>query len=53
MRIPARILATCVVARPGHGELVPVAKVRLDEQGAIVIEDYSADLVPLSNLVGK
>ena len=53
MRIPPRIPAIRVVARPGHGELVPTAKIRLDEQGSILIEDHSADLVPLSNVVGK
>ncbi len=41
------------LARPGHGEFVPAAKVSLNEQGAIVSEDYSDDLVRLSNVVGK
>jgi hypothetical protein len=40
-------------AGPGHGELVPAAKVRMDEQGAIVTEDYSGEVVPLSNVIGK
>jgi hypothetical protein len=38
---------------PGHGELVPATKVRLNEQGGIVTEDYSGEVVKLSNVVGK
>jgi hypothetical protein len=43
-----------VTAGPGHGELTPAAKVRLNDQGAIVTEDYGGELVvQLSNVVGK
>jgi len=38
---------------PGHGTLVPATKVRMDEGGAIVTEDYGADVVRLTNVVGK
>lgn len=40
-------------AGAGHGELAPATKIRLDAQGAIVTEDYSDDVVQLSNVVGK
>jgi hypothetical protein len=33
-----------------HGELMPATKVRLDEQGAIVTDDYSGDVVRLTNV---
>jgi hypothetical protein len=32
---------------------MPATKVRLNDQGAIVTEDYSGDVVQLSNVVGK
>jgi len=39
---------------PGHGELSPAAKIRVDDKGAFVTEDYSAaDVVKLSNVVRK
>ena len=39
---------------PGRGELSPAAKVRVNDQGAIVTEDYNAaDVVHLSNVVKK
>jgi hypothetical protein len=37
----------------GHGELVPAAKVKADAQGAIVTDDYGADVVQLSDVVKK
>jgi hypothetical protein len=37
----------------GRGELVPAAKVRADAHGAIVTDDYSADVVLLSDVVKK
>jgi hypothetical protein len=40
-------------SRPGRGELVPATKVRLNDQGAIVTEDYSAEVVQLTNVVRK
>jgi len=38
---------------PGSGELVPAAKVSVDAKGAIVTDDYSDDVVRLSNVNGK
>jgi hypothetical protein len=38
-------------SKPGHGEVAPAAKVRVDAQNAIVTEDYGADVVRLSNVV--
>jgi hypothetical protein len=38
---------------PGHGELVPATKVKMDSQGAVVTEDYSGEVVQLSNVVKK
>jgi hypothetical protein len=48
-------LATLQMAASGagRGELMPATKVRLNDQGAIVTEDYSAEVVQLSNVVGK
>jgi hypothetical protein len=40
-------------AGPGHGELVPATKVRVNEQGAIVTDGYSDEVVQLSNIAGK
>ena len=36
---------------PGHGEVAPAAKVRVDAQKAIVSNDYGAEVVRLSNVV--
>jgi len=48
------VLLNTSTSGPGHGELTPAAKVRLNEQGAIVTEDYGGELVvQLSNVVGK
>jgi len=38
---------------PGKGELVPAAKVKIDDKGAIVTEDYSGEMVVLSQVVKK
>jgi hypothetical protein len=40
-------------ASNGQGELVPAAKVRVSEQGAIVTEDYGSEVVRLSNITKK
>ena len=37
----------------GSGEVAPAAKVRVDDKGAIVTEDYGADVVRLSNVVRR
>jgi hypothetical protein len=38
---------------PGTGEVAPAAKVKVDDKGAIVTEDYGADAVRLTNVVRK
>ena len=38
-------------SQPGHGEVAPAAKVKVDAQNAIVTEDYGAEVVRLSNIV--
>ena len=38
---------------PGNGELAPAATVRMDEQGALVTDDYGAEVVRLSEVAGK
>ena len=40
-------------ATPGTGEVAPAAKVKVDDKGAIVTEDYGADAVRLTNVVKK
>ncbi|HEY1306198.1 MAG TPA: hypothetical protein VGF24_21740 [Vicinamibacterales bacterium] len=48
------VLLNVMASGPGHGELSPAAKVRVNEQGALVTEDYNAaDVVQLSNVVKK
>ena len=38
---------------PGQGELVPATKIRLNADGAIATEDYSGDVVMLSNVTKR
>jgi hypothetical protein len=39
---------------PGRGELVPAAKIRIDQNDTVFTDDYSAaDVVPLSQVVSK
>jgi hypothetical protein len=47
------VLLDVDAAKPGHGEVAPAAKVRVDAQNAIVTEDYGAEVVRLSNVVKK
>jgi hypothetical protein len=47
------VMLEVAASGPGRGELVPATKVRVDEQGAIVTEDYSGEVVQLSNVVKK
>jgi hypothetical protein len=42
-----------VAAGPGHGELIPAAKVRVDKDGAIVTEAGQSGMVPLSDVIKK
>ena len=48
------LLALDVAASgPGHGELSGAAKVTVNDQGAIVTQDYSGEVVQLQNVTGK
>jgi len=47
------VILEVTASGPGHGELVPATKVHLDDKGAIVTEDYSGEVVKLSNVTGK
>ena len=47
------VLLEVAAKGPGRGELVPATKVRMNEQGAIVTDGYSDEVVQLSNVVGK
>ena len=38
---------------PGQGELVPATKIRLNADGAIATEDYSGEVVMLSNVTKR
>jgi hypothetical protein len=38
-------------SEPGHGELVSSAKIRVDEQGAIVTDSHAGHVIPLSTVV--
>jgi hypothetical protein len=40
-------------SKPGHGEVAPAAKVKVDAQNAIVTEDYGAEVMRLTNIVRK
>jgi hypothetical protein len=40
-------------AKPGRGELVPATKIRVNADGAIVTEDYSGEVVVLTNVMKK
>jgi hypothetical protein len=40
-------------SKPGHGEVAPAAKVKVDAQKAIVTEDYGAEVMRLTNIVRK
>jgi hypothetical protein len=40
-------------SKTGTGEVAPAAKIRVDEKGAIVTEDYGSDVVRLSNVVRR
>jgi hypothetical protein len=47
------VMLEVAASGPGRGELVPATKVRTNDDGAIVTEDYSAEVVQLSNVVRK
>jgi hypothetical protein len=48
------VLLNLTTSGPGSGELSPAAKVRVNDQGALVTEDYNAaNVVHLSNVLKK
>jgi len=47
------VMLQVAASGPGSGELVPATKIRLNEQDAIVTEDYSGEVVRLTNVVAK
>jgi hypothetical protein len=47
------VMLQVAASGPGSGELVPATKIKLNEQDAIVTEDYSGEVVHLTNVVGK
>jgi hypothetical protein len=48
------VLLNLTTSGPGSGELAPAAKVRVNDQGALVTEDYNAaNVVHLSNVLKK
>jgi len=47
------VLLEVAASGPGRGEIVPAAKIKLNDQGAIVTDDYSSEVVQLSNVVRK
>ena len=47
------VMLVVPTAGEGHGELMPATKVRLDDQGAIVTDGYSDEVVQLSKVLGK
>jgi hypothetical protein len=47
------VMLDTLASRPGQGELVPATKIRLNADGAIATEDYSGDVVMLSNVTKR
>jgi hypothetical protein len=47
------VMLELAASGPGQGELVPATKVKLNDQGAIVTEDYSGEVVKLTNVSAK
>jgi hypothetical protein len=47
------VMLNVATSGAGYGELVPAATLRLNEQGAIVTDDYSSEVVTLSNVIQK
>ena len=44
------VMLDTMASSPGQGELVPATKIRLNADGAIATEDYSGEVVMLSNV---
>jgi hypothetical protein len=47
------LLLDTAASGPGRGELIPATKIRVNAEGAIVTEDYSGEVVGLSNVVRR
>jgi hypothetical protein len=47
------VMLDTMTTGPGRGELVPATKIRLNADGAIATEDYSSDVVMLTNVVKR
>jgi hypothetical protein len=47
------LLLDTAASGPGRGELVPATKIRVNADGAIVTEDYSGEVVTLSNVTRR
>src|SRR4051794_30400617 len=45
------VLLETAATGPGHGELSAAAKITVNEQGAVVTQDYSGEVVKLTNVV--
>lgn len=47
------VMLDTTASGPGRGELVPATKIRLNADGAIATEDYSGEVVVLSNVMKR
>ena len=47
------VMLDTMASSPGQGELVPATKIRLNADGAIATEDYSGEVVMLSNVTKR
>jgi hypothetical protein len=47
------VILSVAASGPGGGELAPATKLHVNDQGAIVTEDYNGELVELSNVAGQ
>jgi hypothetical protein len=47
------VMLETMPAGPGRGELVPATKIKVNADGAVVTEDYSGEVITLSNVVMK
>ena len=47
------MLLDTATSGPGRGELVPATKIKMNDQGAIVTDDYSGLTVQLANVARK
>jgi hypothetical protein len=47
------VMLTVATSGAGHGELVPATKVKMNDQGALVTDGYSSEVVNLVNVAAK